>query len=125
MTIEERASGSVMVLDVDGPLTIEALIDMPLTANVRRLLQEGRKQILLNLENVPNVDTTGICNIVEAYVTTRRQGGSLKLLHLTAHVRAVLAVTRLLTILDAYESEADAVASFGSAVSSPPAPAMP
>ena len=116
MTIEERASGSVMVLDVDGRLTIEALSDMPLT-NVRRLLQEGRKQILLNLENVPNVDTTGICNIVEAYVTTRRQGGSLKLLHLTAHVRAVLAITRLLTILDAYESEADAVASFGSAVS--------
>ena len=60
MTIEERASGSVMVLDVDGRLTIEALSDMPLTANVRRLLQEGRKQILLNLGNVPNVDTTGI-----------------------------------------------------------------
>lgn len=112
MTIEERASGSVMVLDIDGRLTIEALSDMPLTANVRRLLQEGRKQILLNLENVPYLDTTGIRNIVEAYVTTRRQGGSLKLLHLTAHVRAVLAITRLLTILDAYESEADAVASF-------------
>ena len=117
MAIEERASGSVMVLDLDGRMTIEALSDMPLTAKVRRLLQEGRKQILLNLENVPCLDTTGICNIVEAYVMTRRQEGSLKLLHLTARVRKVLAVTRLLTILEVYESEADAVASFGSAVS--------
>ena len=117
MTIEERPSGSVMVLELDGRMTVEALSDMPLTANVRRLLQEGRRQILLNLENVPYLDTAGICSIVEAYVMTRRQKGSLKLLHLTAQVRKVLAVTRLLTILEVYESEADAVASFGSAVS--------
>ena len=113
MTIEERASGSVIVLDVEGRMTIETLSDMPLVVKVRRLLQEGRKQIVVNLEGVPRIDTTGLCAIVEAYITTKRQGGSLKLLHLKAHVREVLAITRLLTILEAYDSEADAVASFG------------
>jgi anti-anti-sigma factor len=115
MTIEERPSGNVVVLDVGGRLTIEAAGSLCLTARVRRLLQEGRKQFLLNLAAVPYVDTTGLCSIVEAYVTTTREGGSLKLLNVTARVRTVLAITRLLTILEAYESEEDAIASFGSA----------
>jgi len=61
----------------------------------------------------PYVDTIGLCNIVEAYITTQRQGGALKLLHLTAHVREMLMITRLLTVLEAYDSEPEAVASFG------------
>ena len=113
MTIEERASGGVTILDVRGRLTIEVLTDMALANKVRQLLQDGRKQIVLNLEAVPYVDTSGLCNIVEAYITSKRQGGSLKLLHLTAHVRELLVITRLLTIFDAYDSEAAAVASFG------------
>lgn len=113
MTIDERLSGSAIVLDVDGRMTIEAENDRPLTVKVRRLLQEGQRRILLNLKGVPYLDTTGLCDIVEAYVATRRQAGSLKLLHPTAHVRAVLDTTRLLTILEAYDSESDAIASFG------------
>jgi anti-sigma B factor antagonist len=117
MTIEERVSGGAMVLDVEGRMTIETLGEIPLAVTVRRLLQDGRKDLVLNLKGVPRLDTTGLCALVEAYVTLRRQGGSLKLLHLTPHVREVLRVTRLLTILEAYESEAEAVASFGSAIS--------
>lgn len=113
MTIEERVSGAVTILDVRGRLTIEVLRDMTLAERVRPHLQAGRKQIVLNLEAVPYVDTTGLCNIVEAYITTKRQGGSLKLLHLTAHVREMLTITRLLTVFEAYDSEAAAVASFG------------
>ena len=113
MTIEERASGSVIILDVRGRMTTEVLPDMVLADKVRQLLQRGRNQIVLNLEGVPYVDTSGLCNIVEAYITTKRQNGSLKLLRLTAHVRELLMTTRLLTIFEAYESEAAAVASFG------------
>ena len=113
MTIEERACGDVTVLDVRGRMTIEVLSDMLLADRVRQLLQRGRNQIVLNLEGVPYVDTSGLCNIVEAYITTRRQEGSLKLLRLTAHVRELLVITKLLTIFDVYESEAAAVASFG------------
>jgi len=113
MTIEERASGDVIILGVRGPMTIEVLTDMLLAEKVRRRLQEGHKQILLNLEGVSYVDTTGLCHVVEAYVTTKRQGGSLKLLHLTRYVRELLVITTLLTVFEAYDSEADAVASFG------------
>ena len=113
MTIEERASGGVTILDVRGRMTFEVLWDMLLAKRVRQLLKEGHKRILLNLEGVPYVDTTGVCNVVEAYVATRRQNGFLKLLHLTPHVREVLTVTRLLSVFEAYDAEADAVASFG------------
>ena len=95
-------------------MTIEDVGDMALAERVRPLLQAGRNQIVLNLEGVPYLDTMGLCNIVEAYITTKRQGGSLKLLHLAPHVRDVLVITRLLTVFEAYASEADAVASFGS-----------
>lgn len=116
MMFEERTSGSVTVLDVAGRMTIESLLDMPLADAVRRLVRDGRAHIVLNLEAVPSIDTTGIANLVEAYLATTRQGGSMKLLHLTPRVRAVLTVTRLLTVLDTYEREADAVASFESVV---------
>ena len=112
MTIKERSSGTAIVLDVQGRMTIETVNDRPLVVKVRRLLQEGHRRILLGLSGVPYLDTTGLCSIVEAYVATRRQGGSLKLLHPNAHVRAVLATTRLLTILQVYDSESDAIASF-------------
>jgi anti-sigma B factor antagonist len=112
MTIKERSSGTAIVLDVQGRMTIETVNDRPLAVKVRRVLQEGHRRILLNLRGVPYLDTTGLCNIVEAYVGTRRQGGSLKLLHPNAHVRAVLGTTRLLTILEVYDSESEAIASF-------------
>ena len=119
MTIDQRPSGSAIVLDVDGRMTIETVNDRPLTVKVRRLLQEGQQRILLNLQGVPYLDTTGLCDIVESYVTARAHGGCLKLLHLTAHVRAVLATTRLLTILEADDAESDAIASFGRSASRP------
>ena len=95
-------------------MTIEDVQDMLLAEKVRPLLQAGRKQILLNLEGVPYIDTMGLCNVVEAYITTRRQEGSLKLLGLMPHVRELLVITGLLTVFEAFASEADAVASFGS-----------
>jgi len=113
MTIRERTSGAAIILDVDGRMTIETVNDRPLTIKVRRLLQEGQKRILVNLKGVPYLDTSGLCDIVEGYVTVKRQGGALKLLHPAAHVRTVLATTRLLTILEAYDSESAAIASFG------------
>ena len=111
MTIDERTSGGVTILDVRGRITIEVVEDMLLANRVRELLQQGRTQVVLNLEGVPYADTTGLCNIVQAYITTTRQGGALKLLNPTPHVRQLLTVTRLSTILDIYDSEADAVAS--------------
>ncbi len=112
MTINQRLSGGVTILDVRGRMVIEVLEDRVLVERVRLLLAEGQTRILLNLEGVSYVDTMGLCNIVEAFVTTERQGGALKLLRVPRHVRELLVVTRLLTVLEACDSEAEAVASF-------------
>ena len=114
MTIQERTAGNVTVFDVRGRMTIEDTADMALAHQVRARVHEGRTRILLNLDGVPYVDTTGLCNIIQAYITTERQGGALKLLHLARHVRELLTITKLLTVFEAYDSEADAIASFES-----------
>ncbi len=111
MTIDERTSGGVTILDVRGRITIEVVGDMLLANRVRELVKQGHTQVVLNLEDVPYVDSTGLSNIVKAYVTATRQAGALKLLNPNRHVRELLTVTKLSTVLDVYDSEADAVAS--------------
>lgn len=118
MTIEQRTSGGVSILDVRGKMTIEALRDMAIADTARSLVQAGRKQILLNLGGVPYLDTMGLCNIVEAYITTQKHGGAVKLTGLQPHARHLLLITRLLTVFEVYESEEEAIASFGSAMPS-------
>ena len=113
MTIDERTSDGVTIFDVRGRMTIEDVRDKAVAERVRSRVQSGCNRIVLNLEGVPYVDTTGLCNIIEAYITTQRQGGVLKLLHLAPHVRTVLSVTKLLTVFEAYDSEANVIASFG------------
>ena len=114
MTIDERTSGGVIILAVRGRMTIDDMGNVLVVDKVRQFLRDGQKHVLVDLAAVPYVDTTGLRDIVEAYIASRRQGGSLKLLNLTPRVRHLLVITRLLTVIEAFESEADAVASFGS-----------
>ena len=113
MKVEERTLGDVTIVDVDGRMTAEAAERVHTT--VRRLLRHGRMQVLVNLQGVPHIDSTGLADIMEAYVTTTRQGGALKLEHLAPHVRELFRITALLTVLDVFESEVTALASFGTA----------
>ena len=113
MTITERESGGVIVLDVQGRMTIEVEHTI-LADKVRELLQQGRAHILVNLAEVPNVDTSGLCDLVEAYLAATRRDGRLKFTGLTPRVRKVLEITRLLTVFEVYDSEAEALVKFGS-----------
>ena len=113
MTIEQRTSTGVILLDLHGRMTIEIGKGV-LTERVRELLQQGHKQILVNAADVPQVDTSGLCDLVEAYLAVTRRDGSLKLACLAPRFRRVLEITRLLTIIEAYPSEPEALASFGS-----------
>ena len=113
MTIEQRTAAGVILLDLHGRMTIENGRTI-LTERVRELLQQGNKQILVNAADIPQVDTSGLCDLVEAYLAVTRREGSLKLACLSPRVRKVLEITRLLTIIEAYPSEPEALASFGS-----------
>ena len=113
MEIEQRPSGDVMILDLKGKLTIGSGDEL-LKDKIHSLIQQGQKKLLLNLADVPYVDSAGLGAIVSSYTTVSRDGGSLKLLGLTSRIKDLLAITKLLTVFDTYESESDAVASFGS-----------
>jgi len=79
---------------------------------IRGLVEQGKKKILLNLGGVKNVDSSGIGELIANFTTVRREGGQLKLLNLTEKIQNLLVITKLLTVFDAYDSEADALNSF-------------
>ncbi|MCE2542796.1 MAG: STAS domain-containing protein [Acidobacteria bacterium] len=111
MEIEQRPSGDVMILDLKGKLTIGSGDEL-LKDKINSLIQQGHKKLLLNLAGVPYVDSAGLGAIVSSYTTVSRENGSLKLLSLTSRIEDLLAITKLLTVFDTYESETEAVASF-------------
>ena len=113
MKIEERALENVVVLDLKGKLTIGEGDEL-LKETIQKLMDQGHNKLLLNLEDVPYVDSAGLGEIVRTYTTVSRQGGSLKLVNLTKRITDLLAITKLLTVFDTFESEADAVSSFQS-----------
>jgi len=114
MQIEERSAGDVTVLDLKGKMTLGEGDEL-LRDKINSLIQQGRRKVVLNLEDVPYIDSAGLGEIVRTYTTISRHGGSLKLLNLTKRITDLLSITKLLTVFDTYDSEADAVRSFSSA----------
>lgn len=111
MQIDERMVGDVLILDVKGRITLGEG-DEILKDKVNSLLNQGKKKIVLNLAEVPYIDSAGLGEIVRTYTTVSRQGGSLKLLSLTKRITDLLAITKLLTVFETYDSESEAVASY-------------
>lgn len=111
MQIEERLIGEVTILDLKGRMTMGEGDEL-LRDKINSLILQGRKQLVLNLGSVPYVDSAGLGEIVRTYTAVSRQGGCLKLVNLTKRISDLLAITKLLTIFDTYDSEADAVRSF-------------
>ena len=111
LNINERQAGDVTVLDMSGKITIGEG-SVALRTAVRRLLEEGKKRILLNLAQVSYIDSSGIGELVSSYTATNKENGQLKLLNLTQKIRDLLTITKLLTVFDTYDSEADALNSF-------------
>jgi anti-sigma B factor antagonist len=111
MDIAERTVSDVTVLDLKGKMTLGEGDEL-LKDKINSLLASGKKKLVLNLEGVPYIDSAGLGEIVRTYTTVSRQGGSLKLLNLTKRIEDLLSITKLLTVFDTYESEADAVKSF-------------
>jgi anti-sigma B factor antagonist len=111
MQIAERSVGDVVVLDVKGRITLGDG-DEVLKDKVNTVVGKGQKKIILNLADVPYVDSAGLGEIVRTYTTVSRQGGSLKLLNLTKRISDLLAITKLLTVFETFDSESEAVKSF-------------
>src|SRR5262249_13849911 len=111
LNIRERQAGDITVLDMDGRITIGAG-SVALRRAIRGLLEEGKKKTLLNWAGVGYIDWRGIGELVSSYTAINKEGGQLKLLRLTQKLQDLLTITKLLTVFDAYEDEADALSNF-------------
>ena len=111
MEIVERTVSDVTVLDLKGKMTLGEGDEL-LKDKINSLLACGKKKLLLNLEAVPYIDSAGLGEIVRTYTTVSRQGGSLKLLNLTKRIEDLLSITKLLTVFDTFDYEAEAVKSY-------------
>lgn len=109
-TIFIRKKDAVSILDVAGRLTsfeVSALREA-----ISRLLKEGRKNIVLNLEALNYLDSSGIGELARSYVAVVKKGGEMKVVGLSAKVEEVLKVTQLFRVFPEFPSEEEAVGSF-------------
>ena len=114
LTIDVREVQGVSILDLSGRLTLGESASA-LREKLRGLAAGAGRNILLNLQGVSYVDSSGIGVLVSGYATVTNSGGQLKLLNLTSRVKDVLVVTKLYTVFDVFNDEAAAVGSFNEA----------
>ena len=107
-----RRVGNVSIVDLGGKITLGENTGI-LRDELKSLLSQGSKQILLNLADVTYVDSAGLGELVGAYTTATNQGGAVKLLHLQGKMKDLLQITKLHTVFPNFDNEAEAVASFG------------
>jgi len=111
MKSSTRQVDGVTIVDLSGRITLGEG-SVVLRDTVRDLLSKGQKKILLNLGDVNYIDSSGIGELVSAYTTAKNQGGDLKLLNLTKKVHDLLQITKLYTVFDVKDDEANAVKAF-------------
>src|SRR5438128_9566951 len=113
MDIKERVVGGISILDLSGKIVLGEG-DLQVKERIKDLLGDGQRKILLNLADVNYIDSAGLGALISSYTTVRREGGSLKLVNLTNRIKDLLAITKLITVFETFDSEPEAIASFGS-----------
>jgi anti-sigma B factor antagonist len=111
--ISERTIGGVTILDISGRITVQDGA-AEFREAIRQLVRRGRLNLVINLREVPYIDSTALGEIVRASTTATRLGGALKLLNVHGRVHDLLVTTRLLSVFDSFDTESDAAKSFGS-----------
>jgi anti-sigma B factor antagonist len=109
--IVERPIDGVTVLDIVGKLVMDRSAQH-LKDKINSLISQERTHIVLDLKDVPYIDSSGLGELVAAYGSVMKAGGALKLLNVTSRNHDLLSITRLVTVFESFDSEAEAVRSF-------------
>jgi anti-sigma B factor antagonist len=111
LKITNREVDGVSVVTLDGRIVLGDESNA-LRVKLKSLIAEGKKQIVLNMDNVKYIDSSGLGTLVAAHCSAKTQGASLRLCHLGSKFQEVLQITKLLTVFEVCDTEAAAVASF-------------
>jgi anti-sigma B factor antagonist len=114
MNIVQRKIGDITLIDLQGNIMFEDG-DQELRGAVASALEAGGRKVILNMGEVPYLDSAGLSELVRSFVAVNKRGGRLVLFDLTRKVHDLLSIAKLLTILETFESEADAIRSLESA----------
>jgi anti-sigma B factor antagonist len=111
MEISERIVGGLTILDLKGKLTISDGAQL-LKDKSESLVFQGRKQVIVNLGEVPYIDSGGLGQLVACYTTLTRAGGRLTLLNLNKKNHDLLSITKLVAVFDTFDTEREAIESY-------------
>jgi anti-sigma B factor antagonist len=111
MEITKRQVGDVCILDMDGKLTI-GTGDVRLRGALLDELNDGQKKVILNLENVKVIDSSGLGELIRSRATAASKEAEIKLLHVNLKARKLLTMARLVGVFDMFDDEAMAIAAF-------------
>jgi anti-sigma B factor antagonist len=111
ITIEERQFRGVTILDLSGKLGLGES-NRQLHRSIKRLVSEGKTQIVINLGKITQIDSSGLGELVSGYTTLKAGNGELKLSNVNDRVTDLMTITKLYTVFEIFNVEQDAVNSF-------------
>ena len=112
MQIATREVGGIVIFDINGDICMSGDTQTTIHEAVKSQLEQGRKNILLNMENVPSIDSYGVGEILSSYVSVQDIGGKIKLVRISRKLSIVLKVVGLLGVLEVFDDETAALQGF-------------
>ena len=113
LSLNTRKVDGVVIVDMSGKLTIGEPV-LSLRTAVRRFVDDGSLKFVLNLGDVSYIDSSGLGELVTTHTSLRNREGNVNLLNLTKRAKDLLQMTKLLTVFDTYEDEAEAIRALNS-----------
>jgi anti-sigma B factor antagonist len=110
MNIIERTINDVTVLDLEGNLALNE--NARFRRHVTGAIDSGVHKLIVNLARVKYIDSRGLGELISCYTALQRVNGHIKLLHLSDRLKYLLAITKLDSVFETFDSEPVAVSSF-------------
>ena len=112
-----KVLGDVCVLKLDGKF-MAAGDSFFLREKIKNILSMGIQKLLIDMDSVPYIDSTGVGFLVSSHTSITQEGGSLKLLKVKPKILEVFKLMNLLRIFEIFEDEDIAIKSFSQKSSS-------
>jgi anti-anti-sigma factor len=112
MKISTREKNDILIFDIEGEIRRSDITDITLHQLVKDQLDTGKRNILLNFQNVEFIDSFGVGEILASYISTHNLGGKLKIAKISKKLYLVFQVTMLTKVFEIFDEEDLALDSF-------------